>query len=184
MIKTNILTNHFLVAMPNLVDLNFTRAVVYLYEHTKDGALGMIINQPLQINLGSVLNHLDISVTKTELADYPVFMGGPVGQEHGFIIYDQEAKGPNDAKELLVSASKEMLQEIAAGKGPNDFIITLGYSGWESGQLEREIARNDWLIVPYNRDILFKTPIEKRWQDTAALIGVDILHLSDQVGHA
>jgi len=184
MIKANVLSHHFLVAIPTLVDTNFAKSVVYLYEHTDEGALGLIINKPLQINLGNVLNHLDIAITKEDVSDYPVLMGGPVGQEHGFILYDQDLKNPKDGTEVLVSASKEMLNDIAAGHGPKDFIVTLGYSGWESGQLEKEIARNDWLIVPYDRTILFNTPIEKRWQSTAALIGVDINQLSDQVGHA
>lgn len=184
MIKANLLSNHFLVAMPVLADSNFTKAVVYLHEHTAQGALGMIINKPLQINLGNVLDHLDIAATQAKIADHKVLMGGPVGQEHGFIIYDHEVSDPNDGLDVTVSASKETLKDIALGKGPTDFIITLGYSGWEAGQLEKEIARNDWLTVPFNRAILFDTPVEQRWQATAALIGIDINQLSGQVGHA
>lgn len=184
MIKASVLSHHFLVAMPTLVDTNFHKSVVYIYDHTDEGALGIIINKPLQINLGNVLNHLDIAITKEEVSDYPVLMGGPVGQEHGFIIYDQEHKDPEDDAEIVVSASKDILKDIATGQGPKNFLVTLGYSGWEPGQLEKEIARNDWLIVPFDRDILFNTEIEERWQNTAALIGVDINQLSDQVGHA
>ena len=182
MIKTNILANHFLVAMPSLVDFNFAKSVIYIYEHNEEGALGMIINKSLQIDLGNVLQHLNIEISHPEITHFPVLMGGPVGQEHGFIIYEQP--DPEDGAEILVSASKEMLQDIAKGRGPDNFIITLGYSGWDAGQIEKEIARNDWLIVPYNHDILFNTPLDKRWSTTASLIGVDINHISDQVGHA
>lgn len=182
MSKSHILQNHFLVAMPQLLDFNFSKSVIYIYEHNAEGALGMIINKPLQINLGNVLEHLDIQVKDSAVSSRPVLMGGPVGQEHGFIIFNQPS-GKNES-EVLVSASKDMLREIANGKGPIDFIITLGYSGWEAGQLEQEIARNDWLVVPFNHDILFNTPLEKRWQATAALMGIDIHRLSNQVGHA
>lgn len=182
MMKFPVFKNHFLVAMPRLNDFNFSKSVIYLYEHNKEGALGMIINKPLQINLGNVLEHLNIKERESKITELPVLMGGPVGQEHGFIIFE-ETSTPQGA-EVMVSASKGMLHDIALGKGPTDFIVTLGYSGWEAGQLELEIARNDWLIAPFNHDILFKTPIEKRWQATAALIGIDIHHLSDQVGHA
>jgi putative transcriptional regulator len=182
MMKSHVLKNHFLVAMPRLVDFNFSKSVIYIYEHNNEGALGMIINKPLQINLGKVLEHLDIKLGESKVGNLPVLMGGPVGQEHGFIIFSQPST--QNGAEILVSASKDMLREIAVGKGPGDFIVTLGYSGWEAGQLEQEIAHNDWLIVPFNHDILFNTPIEKRWHATAALIGIDIHHLSNQVGHA
>lgn len=186
MIKANLLTHHFLVATPTLADLNFAKAVVYIYEHTEDGALGMIINKPLQINLGTVLNHLDIIITQEGIADHPVLMGGPMGQEHGFIIYNSNSKvdDSKDAPEMLISASKEILKDIAIGKGPKDFVVTLGYSGWKTGQIEKEIACNDWLVVPFNREILFNIPMEKRWRATATLIGIDINQLSNQVGHA
>ena len=138
----------------------------------------------MDINLGNVLQHLDIDASKTKVADCPVLMGGPVGQEHGFIIFDCEPGASDDGVEVLVSASKDMLKEIAEGRGPKKFMVALGYSGWGAGQLEQEIARNDWLVVPFDRRILFDTPIEERWQKTAALMGININQLSDQVGHA
>lgn len=183
MTKATVFANHFLVAMPSLTDSNFSKSVVYLYEHNEKGALGIIINKPLQINLGNVLEHLKITPANEKIYDFPVLMGGPVGQEHGFIIYDKDADEGNEAN-ISVSASKAMLKKIAKGEGPSDFLITLGYSGWQGGQLEKEISRNDWLITPFHRNILFNTPIHQRWQATAALIGIDINHLTDQVGHA
>ena len=184
MIKANVLTNHFLVAMPMLTDFNFSKSVVYLYEHTKEGALGMIINKPSQINLGNVLEHLNISVAQPQIATTPVLMGGPVGQEHGFILFERKTEASQTGIEISVSASKEMLKDIANDQGPEHFLVTLGYSGWDAGQLEEEIARNDWLVVPFDHKILFETPLEKRWELTAALIGIDIKRLSGHVGHA
>lgn len=182
MIKTNIFANHFLVAMPQLDDLTFAQSVIYLSEHDTKGALGIIINKPLQVNIGSVLEHLKIESDRIDISDQPVLMGGPIGQEHGFIIYENHLT--KESLEISVSASKVMLEDIAKNKGPDNFLITLGYSGWEAGQLEREIAHNDWLIVPFDRSILFETPIKKRWKKAASLIGIDINRLSDQIGHA
>lgn len=170
--------HHFLVAMPNLVDFNFSKSVIYLYEHDEEGALGLIINKPLKLSMGNVLEHLGIKPTNNTIINRPVLMGGPISQENGFIMFAE------DSKEPCVSASKDLLQDIASDKGPKDYLVALGYAGWEVGQLEAEIARNDWLVAPFNYDILFKTPIHQRWQATAALMGVDILHLSGQVGHA
>ncbi len=169
--------------MPALVDFNFTKSVIYLYEHTKEGALGMIINKPSQINLGNVLEHLHIKATQSKIAETSIFMGGPVGQEHGFILFERRTETARNGSEIVVSASKEMLKDIAQGQGPDHFIVTLGYSGWDAGQLEKEVTRNDWLVVPFNHGILFDTPIPDRWKAAAALIGVDISRLSAQVGH-
>jgi len=182
MIKTNLLVDHFLVAMPGLNDSSFAKSVVYIYEHDNEGALGMVINKPLQINLGNVLEHLGITLGNKKIVNHPVLMGGPVGQESGFIMYPPKEKQAH--KQLLVSASREMLDDIARDHGPEHFIVALGYAGWQANQLEQEVARNDWLIVPYNHRILFNTPMEKRWQATVALIGIDVTHLSNQVGHA
>ena len=182
MIKTNIFANHFLVAMPQLDDLTFAQSVIYLSEHNTKGALGIIINKPLQVNIGNVLEHLKIVSNRIDISDQPVLMGGPIGQEHGFIIYENHLA--KESLEISVSASKFMLEDIAKNKGPNNFLITLGYSGWEAGQLEKEIVHNDWLIAPFDRSILFETPIKNRWQKAASLIGIDINRLSDQIGHA
>lgn len=202
MIHTPPLANHFLVATPGLVDDNFARSVVYVYEHNEEGAVGVIVNKPAQINLGNVLEHLNISFEPRSVLDQPVLMGGPVGQEHGFIVFEPFAKpeghplllekrpqtvtfeDPDSSEEILISASKELLRDIAKGQGPNHFLVTLGYAGWDGGQLEKEITRNDWLVVPFNRDILFNTPLSQRWHAAATLIGINIHALSSQIGHA
>lgn len=176
------LKHHFLVAMPRLKDPNFQKSVIYLHEHNKEGAMGLVINKPLQINLGNVLRHLNIKITDDSIELHSVMMGGPVRQEHGFVIYSTLSK--EVSQEIDISSSKSMLQKIAQGQGPKEFLITLGYAGWGSGQLEYEINRNDWLIAPFNKKLLFSTPNDKRWQAAAALLGVDINQLSGQVGHA
>lgn len=175
--------NHFLIAMPSFKDDTFGQSVVFLCEHDEDGAMGIIVNKPLNVHLGGVLEHLQIEIDNKEIAQTPVFMGGPVGQEHGFVIHTpyREDEGHDD---LVISASRETLVDIAEGKGPAEYLITLGYAGWGPGQLETEINRNDWLIVPYNKSIIFETNVDQRWKKAAKLIGIDIGQLSSQVGHA
>jgi putative transcriptional regulator len=171
------LANHFLVALPNLDDPNFSKAVVYIYEHNEEGAMGLIINKPLNMQLHEVLQHLNIKTEPSEVLKQPVMMGGPVGQEHGFVLYEED-------NELFLSSSKETLVSIAKKKGPKRFLVTLGYAGWQAGQLELELQRNDWLIVPCENHILFDIAADERWQATAKIIGVDIERMSRQVGHA
>ncbi len=175
--KNNSLADHFLVALPSMDDANFSKSVVYIYEHNEEGAMGLIINKPLVMQLKDVLEHLNISTDLEKVGSQLVMMGGPIGQEHGFVLYQEE-------DEIYLSSSKETLISIAHDEGPQNYLVTLGYSGWQAGQLELELQRNDWLILPRESHILFNTSIEERWQATAALIGVDILKMSDQVGHA
>ena len=187
--KSESLVNHFLIAMPTLADTNFAKAVVYIYEHNEEGVTGLVINKPLQVTLGSVLRHLDIKVEDDSIETQPVFMGGPIGQDHGFVIFRKEPTKAKSTKKnaetsVMISSSKDTLKEIAEGMGPKNFLITLGFAGWQDGQLELEISRNDWLIAPPSEELLFKTPIDKRWNKAANLIGIDINHLSLLVGHA
>ena len=139
--------------------------------------MGLIINKPLSMQLNDVLLHLNINTSSSTTAAQPVMMGGPVGQEHGFVLYEEDT-------EIFLSSSKETLIEIANNEGPEHYLVTLGYAGWQTGQLELELQRNDWLIVPCENSILFDTPIEERWRETAKIIGVDIERMSGQVGHA
>jgi putative transcriptional regulator len=180
--ELNDLSHHFLVAMPTLNDINFSKSVIYIYEHNSEGAMGLIINKPLQITLGNVLQHLDIETSNKKIAATPVLMGGPVGQEHGFVIHDDPDQETGHS--VSISASKDILKAIANGAGPNHFLITLGYAGWEPGQLEHEIHRNDWLVAPFDSSILFSTPCNQRWHRAASLLGIDIIHLSSETGHA
>lgn len=174
--------------MPNLVDMNFSKSVVYIYEHDAQGAMGLVINKPLTITLGSVLRQIDIEIPNTEIDVKPVFMGGPMAQDLGFVVHTVVAtealSATLEVDKIAISTSKEMLQNIAAGNGPENYLVALGYAGWEVGQLEQELAQNDWLIAPFNMELLFNTPIDKRWKRAIELLGFDIHHLTDQIGHA
>lgn len=177
--------NYFLIAMPSLseTDTVFSRSVVFLCEHSEEGAMGIIINKPLNVSLGSVLEHLEIKSDDSTINNLPVYMGGPVGQEHGFIIHEpyREDEAEDD---LVISASRDTLADIADGQGPERFFVSLGYTGWDAGQIEDEISRNDWLMVPYDKEIIFNTPIEQRWSKAIALLGIDLHKLSSHTGHA
>lgn len=181
------LEKHFLVAMPVINDPTFSKSVVYINEQTDEGTMGLVINKSLHIPLGNVLRHLDIEAKDEEIDQQPVYMGGPVQQEQGFVIHDNYLSISDDEpddQEIAISISKEMLQMIADGSGPRHYLVALGYASWEPGQLEAEISRNDWLVAPFDAKILFTTPLEERWRAAAKLIGVDINRLTDQVGHA
>lgn len=175
--------NYFLIAMPSLGDSIFERTVIFLCEHNEEGAMGIIINKPLNVTLGGILEHLDIETATDDIANTPIYMGGPVGQEHGFVIH-LPYKKDEEEEDLVISASKDTLADIAQGTGPDQFIVTLGYAGWEAGQLEVEINRNDWLLVGYDKEIIFNTPLESRWKKAIELLGIDVSQLSDHVGHA
>ena len=173
------LSNLFLIATPSLDDPTFRHTVIYLYEHNEAGAMGFMVNKPLNFNLGSVLEHLDLPVKDAKLDRHTVLMGGPVGQENGFIIYPTQ-----DDQMVNLSSSKEALQDLAEGCGPDNFVVLLGYSTWEPGQLEEEIANNDWFVAPFSLDLIFDVPIPKRWSAAANLAGIDIANFSNQIGHA
>ncbi len=182
------LKNNFLIAMPSLGDSSFYHTVTYIYKHNEEGAMGIVINKPMRITLGDVLHHLSIPIKQHDVEKYPILLGGPVAPEQGFIIHrsehlsDEPTLATND--DITVSTSRNVLQAIAAGTGPKDVMVSLGYSGWKPGQLEAELTTNVWLVAPAKAEILFKTPFEYRWQFAAASIGVDLNLLVPDVGHA
>ena len=177
--------DYFLAAMPSLDDTDFAQSVILIQEHNDEGALGLIINKPQhRVGIIDVLEHLNIPVACEEFRDQSVFMGGPVSQEQGFVIHDCVAADSSNSLGFELSASKDMLESIAQGEGPDNFIVTLGYSGWETGQLEKEIIQNDWLVIPAKSHILFSTPVEKRWEESLKLLGINPSHLSNMTGHA
>ena len=178
--------NHLLIAMPSMQGDFFAKSVVFSYEYSeKTGAIGFTVNKPLSATLGNVLEHLKITVKDEEASESPVFSGGPVGPDQGFVIHDRMSLAENeDDREVTISTSREILQDIADGKGPDNFIVTLGYSGWEPGQLELEVQQNDWLVVPLEKSIIFDVPIPSRWTAAAKLLGLDLNQLSSHVGHA
>jgi len=180
------LKDHFLIAMPNLMDPNFYHSVTYVIEHNEEGAMGMVINQQLEINLSSLFKHLEIETNEGYMGNKKVMAGGPVQVERGFIIHsplgDWDSSWIINA-DVAVTTSKDILTAISRDEGPKDVEIILGYAGWAAGQLDQEILNNSWLSVPANPDILFHTPPEQRWKAAAELIGIDISQLSSEVGH-
>ncbi len=187
MIETESLSNHFLIAMPTLEDPNFHHTTTFICEHDADGALGVVINRPLEIQLGEILLHMDIRTDDIELASRAVYMGGPVQSDRGFVLHEPIGDWEATLKvtdSIGITSSRDILAAIAAGEGPDNSIITLGYAGWGAGQLEQELARNTWLSGPADRKIVFDMPPEQRWLAAAALIGVDLHLISNETGHA
>ncbi len=187
MLMEQSLQHHFLIAMPTLIDSFFYRSVIYICEHNEDGAMGLIINRPTQIMLEELFTHLEIDnlapITKTT----SVLFGGPVQKEQGMIIHDSphqwiSTKALDD--ELYLTTSTDILETVGTPAGPDNFLITLGYAGWESGQLEQELADNSWLTVYANKDILFKMPADQRWLAAGKLLGVDMNLMTLSMGHA
>jgi putative transcriptional regulator len=186
-IEVTNLTNHFLIAMPALADPNFSHTVTYICMHNEDGAMGIVINRPLNVVLGDVLEHMDIELEDFRVAHLPIFDGGPVQRERGFVIH--QPVGQWDAMlpisdELGIATSRDILTALARGRGPQRVLVALGYAGWAAGQLEQEMAENAWLSVPADASIIFNTPPAKRWQAAAGRLGVDMTLMSGEAGHA
>lgn len=178
------LRHHFLVASPYLADPRFHGAVIYLCEHSDEGALGLMINQPLDIHLGEILEQLDMHGGELDL---PVFSGGPVEPERGFVLHPPGTSWQNTATvtdEVLLTTSRDILAGIGQDQGPQEFLVALGYSGWSEGQLEQELGSNSWLTCPASTDILFRTPWEERYKAVLTKIGIDLNQLSESIGHA
>lgn len=187
MLETTYLTNHFLIAMPTLLDPNFFRTVTYICMHNEEGAMGIVINRPLDVDLGDVLEHMNIEIPDPAIARLPVFEGGPVQRERGFVIH--EPVGHWDAmlttgNNIGITTSRDILGAIAEGKGPQKVLIALGYAGWSPGQLERELVENAWLSTPADDQIIFQTPPHMRWEAAAAQLGIDLTLLSSEAGHS
>jgi putative transcriptional regulator len=186
------LTNQFLIAMPGMADENFSRTVIYLCEHSKNGALGLVINRPTDITLKNLFEKVELSLDRDELAGQPVFFGGPVQTERGFVLHEKTGTDQSPytstlsiaGGELEMTTSKDVLEALANGAGPRRLMVTLGYSGWSAGQLEEEIGRNGWLTVDADPKVIFDTPVEERYQRALSLLGFDPLMLSQEAGHA
>ena len=185
------LTNQFLIAMPGMVDETFAGAVVYLCEHNDKGALGLVINKPIDIKLRNLFEKVELTITQDELAEQPVFFGGPVQTERGFVLHEKLGDGSTQYNSTLsvpggleMTTSKDVLEAMADGSGPRRVLITLGYSGWQPGQLEEELGRNGWLNVDADPKVIFDTPVDKRYDTALALLGVDPRMLSQEAGHA
>jgi putative transcriptional regulator len=181
------LTNHFLIAMPNLADPNFHHSVTYICAHNDEGAMGIIINHPLDIMLGEVLQQMDMEASDQNTDQTPIFQGGPVQIDRGFVLHPPLEKWDsslNVSDKISITTSRDILRAIAIGQGPDDSLIALGYAGWSAGQIEQEIKENAWLNGPADDRIIFNTPVEKRWASAAASLGVELDKLTTDVGHA
>lgn len=181
------LTGHLLIAMPTMVDPNFVRTVTYICEHNEKGALGIVINRPLDMALGEVFEQLALQNPDPAVASQRVLRGGPVQTERGFVLHEATAVWDSTLAvtgSVHLTTSQDILAAMAAGCGPKKALMALGYAGWGAGQLEMEMSANAWLTVPANSDILFDTPFEQRWHKAAQLLGIDLATISAEAGHA
>ena len=182
------LVHHFLIAMPGMADPSFTGAVVYLCEHTAQGALGLVINRPIDLTLQSLFERVDLKLEIEDLAKRPVLFGGPVQTDRGFVLHD-DLVGQYESTlvvrdGLALTMSKDVLKAVADGEGPKHILVTRGYAGWGEGQLEEELSANAWLTVEADAAVLFDVPPEARFDAAMQLLGIDPAMLSDQAGHA
>ncbi len=185
--KDTFLHNQFLIAMPTLADPSFFHTVTYLCQHDEDGALGIVINRLAGMKLGDIFKQMEIKVTAKETLDVAILAGGPVQQERGFVLHNACGKWDSSiqiSEGISLTTSRDVLEAIAVGSGPQQYLVALGYAGWGAGQLEREVINNSWLNAPCATDILFSTPYTQRWDLAAKQLGVNIKLLTMQAGHA
>jgi putative transcriptional regulator len=181
------LTNHFLIAMPNMVDPYFAKSLTYICEHNEQGALGLVVNRPIEMTLGTLFERLSLPLASAQRGSEPVYFGGPVQTDRGFVLHQpigqwQSTLSVRDSVGL--TTSKDVLEALGQGGGPSKILVTLGYSGWAAGQLENEIRQNAWLTVEAKDAIMFDMPAEERLPAAMHLLGVDFAKLSEEAGHA
>lgn len=180
------LRDHFLLAMPALDSGIFAGSITYICEHGEAGAMGLVINQPLDLGLHEILDHLDI--TDPMVPDREVLAGGPVQIDHGFILHrDDERRWDSTLRvtdSIHLTTSQDILKALAIGEGPNDYLVALGYAGWAAGQLEEEIVGNSWLTLPADHEIIFRTDCDQRVARAASALGIDMNLLTAEAGHA
>jgi putative transcriptional regulator len=181
------LTGHFLLAMPAMADPTFNNSVIYLAEHNAKGALGIVVNQPLQLSVGQLFKRVDLNLDHDDRGSASVLAGGPVHNDRGFVLHRPHGAWSSSlvvTDAVALTSSKDILEAVANGAGPAEFLLALGYSGWGAGQLEDEISRNAWLTVPANEAILFEHASNARQGLAFGLLGIDRALISSQVGHA
>lgn len=185
------LANHFLIAMPAMTDPNFARSLTYLCEHNADGALGIVVNRPLDLNLGTLFERVSMPLTQSEsqakYQDLPVFFGGPVQTDRGFVLHRPVGSWQstlNITDEVGLTSSRDILQSMNDAGEPSEVLVSLGYAGWAAGQLEWELSQNAWLTVAADPAIIFSLPPEERLPAAMQLLGIDFANLSDVAGHA
>ncbi|QHA88069.1 YqgE/AlgH family protein [Serratia rhizosphaerae] len=185
------LQHHFLIAMPTMQDPRFKRSVIYICEHNEDGAMGLVINKPVeQFTVESVLEKLKIAPADRDPAislDKPVYAGGPLADDRGFILHTPQPgfdASIQISPETMITTSRDVLETLGTPEQPQEVLVALGYAGWEKGQLEQEVLENAWLTAEADSEILFHTPIANRWREAANRLGVDIRSIANHAGHA
>jgi putative transcriptional regulator len=190
------LTHHFLIAMPGMEDERFVKSVVYLCEHSSRGALGIVINKPSDINLKNLFDKVELPLGRPDLMEAPVFQGGPVATERGFVLHEPVFAGEAASQEsvyastmtipggLEMTTSKDVLEALSTGAGPKKVLVSLGYSQWGEGQLESELAENSWLTVDADKAVIFDTPVDQRYEKALSLLGLQGWMLLPDAGHA
>ena len=186
------LTHHFLIAMPGLEDETFAKSVVYMCEHSDRGALGLMINKPSDINVKGLFDKVELPLRREDLLDTPVFQGGPVQTERGFVLHESMMPGLESVYAstmsipggLEMTTSKDVLEALSTGAGPLKVFVSLGYSAWGEGQLESEMLDNSWLTVAADLKVIFDTPVEQRYDQALLLLGLESWMLSPVAGHA
>src|SRR5216683_4809694 len=181
------LTHHFLIAMPSMADPHFAHTLIYVCEHNAKGALGIVINKPIDMTLSSLFEQINIPLGDSELREARVHYGGPVQIDRGFVLHRPLGSWQSTlaiSDDLGLTTSKDILEAVGHGNGPANVLVTLGYAGWAADQLEQEIAQNAWLTVAADADVLFSEPAEMRLPAAMRLLGIDFSRLSDAVGHA
>lgn len=185
--KATWLTDHFLIAMPAMDDPNFARTVTYVCQHDGDGAMGIVVNRTASLTMADVLRQMNLSSDDPAVSGAPIFVGGPVQPERGFVLHPPGGQWDSTlavTPRLSITTSRDVLAAIAAGTGPKRAMLALGCAGWAAGQLESEVRDNAWLTAPADESLIFDVPPEKRWEAAARLVGVDPARLSDYAGHA
>jgi putative transcriptional regulator len=185
--ESSCLAGHFLIAMPNMADPNFEGTVTYLCEHSERGALGVVVNRQTDILMTELFDQVDIAIDRQQFASKKVHFGGPVSTEHGFVLHRSQGVWTSSivvGPELALTTSKDILEAVANGAGPRDWLLTLGYAGWGAGQLEQEIAQNAWLTVEADADVLFATPPDALFDEAMRRLGISKFALASAAGHA
>ncbi|MGB0894757.1 MAG: YqgE/AlgH family protein [Parashewanella sp.] len=184
------LQNHFLVAMSSLDGTFFERSVIYVCEHDEKGAMGLVINRPIGIEVNELLEQMDLStqtICHSVVKNAPVLVGGPVSPDRGFVLHSTQSGWTNSlaiTPEIMITTSRDVLSAMGNQQGPDDFIVALGYAGWSKDQLEEEIAQNSWLTIPATPDLLFNVVPEERWQQASKALGFESWQISSQIGHS
>ena len=181
------LTDHFLIAMPAMDDPYFSKSLIYIAEHNDQGALGIIVNRPIDMSLATLFEKIDVPFETLGMANLPIFFGGPVQTDRGFVLHRPVGEWQSTLavnQDVGLTSSRDVLQAVARDGQPHEIMVTLGYSGWGAGQIAHELAQNAWLTVPADPHILFELPYEDRLPSAMEILGIDFKNLAVKAGHA